>query len=103
MADTKKASLKVKDFRLWELERIAGEALAKAPQCVRGRRVDIERLAQEGFGLKIVAFHELMRQWKTYAFIDTKGQTIFVDADIIDNVNQRRNTDSPWPRNWHID
>jgi hypothetical protein len=26
---------------------------------MRGRRVDIERLAQETFSLKIIAFHEL--------------------------------------------
>ena len=86
MADTKKPSLKVKEFRLFELERIAAAALAKGPQCVRGRRVNIERLVQETFGLKIIAFHELSRRWKTYAFIDTTGKAVFVDADLIDNV-----------------
>jgi len=68
------------------LERIATTALAKGPQCVRGRRVNIERLVQETFGLKIIAFHELSRRWKTYAFIDTAGKAVFVDADLIDNV-----------------
>ena len=85
MADTGK-SPKVREFRLFELERIAAGALAKGPQCVRGRRVNIERLAQETFGLKIIAFHELSRRWKTYAFIDTTGEAVFVDADLIDNV-----------------
>ena len=72
MADTPK-SPKVREFRLFELERIAVGALAKGPQCVRGRRVNIERLVQETFVLKIIAFHELSRRWKTYAFIDTTG------------------------------
>jgi hypothetical protein len=54
--------LKVREFRLFELERIAAGALAKGPQCVRGRRVNIERLLQEAFGLKIIAFHELSRR-----------------------------------------
>jgi len=85
VADTRK-SPKVKEFRLFELERIAAGALAKGPQCVRGRRVNIERLVQETFGLKIIAFHELSRRWKTYAFIDTTGKAVFVDADLIDNV-----------------
>jgi hypothetical protein len=59
VADTGKPSPKVREFRLFELERIAAGALAKGPQCMRGRRVDIERLAQETFSLKIIAFHEL--------------------------------------------
>ena len=86
VADTKKSNLRVREFRLFELERIAANALAKGPQCVRGRRVDIERLGLEAFGLKIIAFHELNRRWKTYAFIDTTGQAVFVDADLIDNL-----------------
>ena len=81
MADTKK-SPKVREFRLFELERIAAGALAKGPKCVRGRRVDIERLVQETFGLKIIAFHELSRRWKTYAFIDTTGKAVFVVAKL---------------------
>jgi Zn-dependent peptidase ImmA (M78 family) len=83
-------SLKVREFRLFELERIAAAALAKGPQCVRARRVNIERLVQETFGLKIVAFHELSRRWKTYAFIDTTGKVVFVDADLIDNVQMEK-------------
>jgi IrrE N-terminal-like domain len=85
VADTRK-SPKVREFRLFELERIAATALAKGPQCMRGRRVDVERLAMESFGLKIIAFHELNRRWKTYAFIGTTGKAVFVDADLIDNV-----------------
>src|SRR5438270_854879 len=60
--------LSLREFRLFELERIAATALAKGPECIRGRRVNVERLAQETFGLKIIAFHELSRRWKTYAF-----------------------------------
>lgn len=85
MADTGK-SPKVREFRLFELERIAATALAKGPHCVRGRRIDIERLMQETYRLKIIAFHELSRRWKTYAFIDSTGKAVFVDADLIDNV-----------------
>jgi hypothetical protein len=46
----------------WQLERIAAHALAKAPKCVTGRRVDLERLMQEGFDIQRVAFHELTRR-----------------------------------------
>ena len=100
MADTKKPSLKVREFRLFELERIAAAALAKGPQCVRGRRVNIGRLVQETFGLKIIAFRKLSRRWKTYAFIDTTGKAVFVDADLIDNVQLKKNTASPSAKNW---
>jgi hypothetical protein len=89
VADTRK-SPKVREFRLFELERIAAGALAKGPQCLRGRRVNIERLVQETFGLKIIAFHELSRRWKTYAFIDTTGKAVFVEADLLDNVPPER-------------
>jgi Zn-dependent peptidase ImmA (M78 family) len=79
-------SLSVREFALWELERIASEALAKAPKCISNRRVDIERLMQEGYNIEIIAFHELTRNWKTYAFIDTTAKMVFVDADLMDNV-----------------
>ena len=90
MADTKKPNLTVREFALWQLERIAAEALAKAPKCVAGRRVDIERLMQEGFDIQLVAFHELTRRWKTYAFIDTTAKKVFVDADLMDNPAQAK-------------
>lgn len=90
MADTKKPSPTVREFALWQLERIAEEALSKAPKCVTGRRVDIEILMQEGFDIQLVAFHELTRRWKTYAFIDTTAKKVFVDADLMDNVAQEK-------------
>jgi hypothetical protein len=90
VADTKKPSPTVREFALWQLERIAADALAKAPKCVTGRRVDIERLMQEGFDIQIVAFHELTRRWKTYAFIDTTAKRVFVDADLMDNLAQAK-------------
>ena len=90
MADTKKPNLSVREFALWQLERIAAEALRKAPKCVTGRRVDIERLMQEGFDIQLVAFHELTRRWKTYAFIDTTAKKVFVDADLMDNLAQAK-------------
>ena len=90
MADTKKPALKVRDFSLWELERIASDALGKAPRCVAGRRVNIERLLQEGFGVRILSYADLARQWKTYAFINTTGKYVFVDADLLDNVGQAK-------------
>ena len=90
MADTKKPSLSVREFALWQLERIAADALTKAPKCVTGRRVDIERLMQEGFDIELIAFHELTRRWKTYAFIDTTAKKVFVDADLMDNLAQAK-------------
>ena len=53
MADTRKPSVKVRDYRLYELERIAADALREAEVCFKGRRVDIERLILEKFKLKI--------------------------------------------------
>ena len=87
MADSGKPTLKVREFALFQLERIAAQALARAPQCVAGRRVDVEGLLEKGFDVQLVAFHELQRRWKTYAFIDTKSKTVFVDADLMDNIN----------------
>lgn len=84
MAATKKPTVTVKDYRLFELERIAADALRDAARCVRGRRVDIERLILEKFDLKIEAFHDLRSRWDTYAFIDTTDKIIFVDADLMD-------------------
>lgn len=83
MGDTKKPAVKVRDYRLYELERIAADALRGAESCVKGRRVDIERLILEKFKLKIESFIELRRRWDTYAFIDTTGAVIFIDADLM--------------------
>jgi hypothetical protein len=51
VADTKTPSPTVREFALWQLEKIATSALAKAPKCVTNRRVDIERLMQEGYDI----------------------------------------------------
>jgi len=83
VGDTKKPAVKVRDYRLYELERIAADALRGAESCVKGRRVDIERLILEKFKLKIESFIELRRRWDTYAFIDTTGAVIFIDADLM--------------------
>ena len=61
MADTKKPSIKVRDYRLYELERIAADAVRDAEACIKGRRVDIERLILEKFRLKIESFTDLRR------------------------------------------
>jgi len=90
VADTRKPSPKVREFALYELERIAASALAKAPGCVRGRVVDIERVMTEGCGVRLVAFQDLARQWKAYAFTDTTGRFVFVDADLMDEVRQAK-------------
>lgn len=90
MADTNTPKLKVRDFKLWELERIAAGALAKAPPCIKAGRVNIERLLEEGHAVKLVAFQELARQWKTYAWVDTKSRCVFVDAELMDDVNEAK-------------
>lgn len=90
MADTKKPGLKVREFDLWQLERIAADALAKDLQCIRGRCVRIEHLIETGFGVRLVAFQELTRRWKTYAFIDTTSKVVVVDADLMDDVGQAK-------------
>jgi Zn-dependent peptidase ImmA (M78 family) len=83
VADTKKPAFKVRDYRLYELERIAADALRDAKVCVKGRRVDIERLILEKFKLKIESFADLRRRWDAYAFIDTTAKVIFIDADLM--------------------
>lgn len=90
MADSSERKLKVKDFKLWELERIAAGALAKGPQCIKAGRVNIERLLEEAHRVKLVTFQDLARQWKTYAWIDTKSRFVFVDADLMDDVNEAK-------------
>lgn len=83
MGDTKKPTVKVRDYRLYELERIAADALQGALRCIKGRRVDIERLILEKFKLKIESFADLRRHWDAYAFIDTTARVIFIDADLM--------------------
>jgi len=86
VGDTKKPAVKVRDYRLYELERIAADALRDAERCVKGRCVDIERLILEKFRLKIETFVDLRRRWDTYAFIDTTGAVIFIDADLMNEA-----------------
>lgn len=86
MADTKKPTIKVRDYRLYELERIAADALRGAEACVKGRRVDIERLILEKFKLKIESFADLRRRWDAYAFIDTTAKVIFIDAELMNEA-----------------
>jgi len=83
VADTRKPTVKVRDYRLYELERIAAEALRGAEHCTRGRRVDIERLILEKFEISIQTFVDLRRRWDSYAFIDTTGAVIVIDADLM--------------------
>ena len=86
MADTKKPSIKVRDYRLYELERIAADALRDAGSCIKGRRVDIERLILEKFKLKIESFADLRRRWDAYAFIDTTAKVVFIDAELMNEA-----------------
>jgi len=86
VADTKKPSIKVRDYRLYELERIAADALRDAEVCIKGRRVDIERLILEKFKLKIESFTDLRRRWDAYAFIDTTAKVIFIDAELMNEA-----------------
>ena len=81
MGDTRRPTVKVRDYRLNELEQIAADALRDAESCIKGRRVDIERLILEKF--KIESFADLRRRWDAYAFIDTTGQVIFIDAELM--------------------
>lgn len=88
MADTKKQSPEVKDYRLFELEQIAAAILGRRPECVTGSRVDIERLILSE--LRIVAFHGLKKRWDAYAFVDTNNKMIFIDADLMDDDRQEK-------------
>ena len=90
MGDTKKPTVKVKDYRLYELERIAADALRGAEVCVKGRRVNVERLILEKFKLKIESFADLRRRWDAYAFIDTTARVIFMDADLMNEARLER-------------
>jgi Zn-dependent peptidase ImmA (M78 family) len=90
VADTRPSAVKVKDFRLYELERIAADALRDAGACVKGRRVDIERLILEKFKLKIESFAELRRRWDAYAFIDAGGKVIYIDAELMNEERHEK-------------
>jgi Zn-dependent peptidase ImmA (M78 family) len=83
VGDTRRPAVKITDYRLYELERIAADALRDAERCLKKRRVDIERLILEKFRIKIETFVDLRRRWDTYAFIDTTGAVIFIDADLM--------------------
>ncbi len=78
------AAIKAPDFRLYELERKAEDAIRRFPQCATGLRVDIELLIELN-GVRIEAFQDLRRKWDTYAFPDVTGHFIFVDAGLMDD------------------
>jgi Zn-dependent peptidase ImmA (M78 family) len=88
VADTKKQSPEVKDYRLFELDQMAASILGQHPECITGNRVDIERLILAD--LRIVAFHGLKKERDTYAFIDTNNKIIFIDADLMDDARQEK-------------
>ena len=90
MGATNKPSPKVREFRLYDLERIATTAVAKLPQCRKGRRVDVERLLEEGFGVQLLTHFNLAREWRAYAYTDTTGKYVFVDAELMDNVGEAK-------------
>ena len=76
------AAIKVPDFKLYELERKAEEALKRSPQCVRGLRVDIELLIDLN-GVRVESYRDLRRKWDTYAFPDITGRFIFVAGALL--------------------
>jgi Zn-dependent peptidase ImmA (M78 family) len=83
------AAINAPDFRLFELERIAEDALRRLPQCVRELRVDIELLVELN-GVRVESYKDLRRKWDTYAFPDVKGRFIFVDAELMDDPGEEK-------------
>ena len=83
------AAIKVPDYKLYELERKAEEAIKRYPQCARGLRVDIELLVDLN-GVRVESYRDLRRKWDTYAFPDVTGRFIFVDADLMDDPDEEK-------------
>lgn len=90
MGVTGQPRIRVRDYRPYELERVAGEALRGAERCLRGPRVDVERLVLEKFRISIVTFADLKSRWDTYAFIDTTAAVIFIDAALMNEARFER-------------
>ena len=80
----------VPDYRLFQLEQIAGKALQGAEDCVSGRRVDIERLMQTKYGLHIEAFHGLKTKYDTMGFVMAQENKVYIDAEMMDDDDQER-------------
>jgi Zn-dependent peptidase ImmA (M78 family) len=83
------AAINAPDFKLYELERKAEDALKRFPQCIRGLRVDIDLLIDLS-GIHVESYFNLRRKWDTYAFPDIKGHLIYVDDDLLDDKQEEK-------------
>lgn len=75
----------VPDYKPYQLEEIAQEALRGAEAYILGKRVDIEGLIAGHHKIRIEAFYDLRSKANCYAFSDITGTTIFVDAELMDD------------------
>lgn len=85
MADTRNPASKIRDYRLFELESIAGSASKNLQKYLHGCRVDIELLLEKEHDLRVESFSNLRRDYLIYAFTVINSKYIFVDADLLDD------------------
>lgn len=77
--------MRVPDYRLFELEQRAERVLADGAAFVGDFRVNVEDIIVVTYGLMLKSFARLKEKWDTYAFHNVAGNTIFVDAGLMDN------------------
>lgn len=89
MADIEKHGKKkrpqVQDYPLWQLEKIAQEALTGADDCLQKYRVDIEKLIENKYKILIDVHYGLQQKFGVMAYMLTHGNRLFIDDKLIDD------------------
>lgn len=80
----KKKRLHVQDYPLWQLEKIAQDALTGADDCLQKYRVDIEKLIENKYKLVIDIHYGLQQKFGVMAYMLTHGNRLFIDDKLID-------------------
>jgi Zn-dependent peptidase ImmA (M78 family) len=80
----------IKDYRLYELEKIAKEVIDESIDYIKDYRVDIESLIIGRHGLIVDAFFELNKRHGKLAFMLKDSNRIFIDDWLLDDVKQEK-------------
>ena len=81
----KKKKPQVQDYPLWQLEKIAQEALKDAEYCIQKYSVDIERLVETKFGIILDVHYNLQKNYGVMAYILIHGNRLFIDDRLMDD------------------
>ncbi len=88
MANTE--NLKIKFYKLFEIERIAQKELSDAGEFYNEYRLDIESFIIKKYNLIPDTFHGLKSNYDTWAFIIKDSNRIFIDNILLDDDRKEK-------------